>query len=182
MAVPPRGDPRRPLHLAVRSCRVLGVLALLCATCALAPLFVGRRGGGPMSVVATVLSLGLYGSVGTAFLVLAQYAQRRQFWAVVAALSLAGVVLLFAAMGAIVMAVMVLAGVFRTPTPTPAPMTAILWGSVAVEALVAVALGQVVYWLARSIAALHLPPWPDDGRGFDVLPVAVLPTGPEGQA
>ena len=183
MTIPRRGDPRRPLQLAVRSCPVLGVLAPLGSTCAVGPLFVGggRRSGDPMEVIGVVMSLLLYGGVGAAYLVFAHHMQRRRTWAVVAALSLTGIGLLFISPGTLTMAVMLLAGVFKLPGNTGS-FTGIMWGSVAFEAVIAAALGQLVCWLARSFPDLRTRLALGEARGFNVVPMAGVQregSGPE---
>ncbi len=168
MPVPPRRDPRRPLHLAARSCRVLGGLALLGGTCALTSLFAGGRG--TPRLIGAVASLATCGGVGVAYFVFAHYMKRRQTWAVIAALSLTGVAFLYTAGSAAAMVVMVLSGAFAS-IPGGRGFARIMWGVTAFYGLIAVALGQLVYWLARSFPALKMPPAVDEDRGFDVLPL-----------
>jgi hypothetical protein len=99
MAIPPRGDPRRPLHLAVRSTRVLAIIFLLFGTCASIPMLI--QGALPMRG-RMFLNLGVfivYVGPGVVYFVTAIYMKRRQFWAVILALVMASIQLLFALLG-----------------------------------------------------------------------------------
>ncbi len=169
MALPPRGDPRRPLHLAASSCRVLGVLGLLGATCAGLPLLAVRRGG--LGMAPALLPLAVLGGSGAAWMVLAHHIKRRRFWAVVTALVMAsiatlGVLAMWAGMAYVMLSAQ--PGLMRERT---------FWIMLAVYGLITLALAQLVYHLARSFPALKIAA-PDEARGFDVLPVAVLPSQP----
>jgi hypothetical protein len=173
MAIPPRVDPRRPLHLAVASCRLLGVLGLLATTCMGVSLFMllarvrlGPGGRGPNLVLAFG-PFALFAAIGVAYLVFAHFIKRRQFWAVVAALVLTGLVSLLALLSTVASVIAIVASGATASRPA--------WMTLGVQALVLAALGQLIYHLARSFAALKLAP-PDEARGFDVLPVAVVPT------
>jgi drug/metabolite transporter (DMT)-like permease len=95
MALPPKDDPRRPLHLAIRSTRLLGVVLLVFGTCAFGPYMMAisraTRRGGPtgMPPAWTVLMVALiYFVPGAGFLILSIFLGRRQKWAVVSALVL----------------------------------------------------------------------------------------------
>ncbi len=173
MALPPRGDLRRPLYLAASSCRVLGVLALLSSTCMGVPFIrlLGRGGRGLFPSAVMLVMLGLYAGVGTAYLVFAHFIRRRRPWAVVAALSLTGVVALFVAVGVIGGLIGVIAS---GPGGGPPPITVAVLG---IPLLILAALGQLIYHLSKSFAAIRLAP-PDEARGFDVLPVAVQAAEP----
>lgn len=171
MALPTRGDPRRPLHLAASSCRVLGVLGLLGTTCWGLTLFAlvsrvrlgpGGRGPNPFAIA---MPLAMFGSVGVAYLIFAHFIRRRRFWAVVAALVVTGVMTLLALLSVVGSAVAAATSGGARPTLI----------SIGVGVLVLVALGQLIYHLSMSFPALKLAP-ADEVRGFDVLPVAVVPT------
>ncbi len=169
MAVPLDGDPRRPLHLAASSCRVLGALVLLATTCMGVPLFT-RLGGGVFPTRFVPLTIGLYG-IGAAYFVFAHHIRRRRTWAVVAALCLTGVVTLPIA-AALAFAV---ARAIAAMSGGGAPSAAL--GFLSIPVLVLAALGQLIYHLIQSMSAIRWDP-PDEARGFDVLPVAVVPTDP----
>ena len=167
MALPPRGDPRRPLMLAVSSCRLLGAIGLLLGTCAGVPLLggMGRRGFGP-PVAWAMLSLVLLLGGGAAYLVFAHFVGRRRFWAVVSALVMTSVLLLMCVVGLVATLVVVLVvqpGLRRSSFGLIGP---------GIYALATLALGQLVYHLARSITALNMVPPGEVGRGFEVMPVA----------
>ena len=97
MTIPPKGDPRRPLHLAIRSMRLLGGILILFATCATVPMLVLKgRGAAAAPPVLIVLGLMFYVVPGVCFIVLSIFLARRQFWAVVASICMASVACLFA--------------------------------------------------------------------------------------
>ena len=167
-----RGDPRRPLFLAVSSCRLLGVLGLLVGTCAGIGMLRGGGGrGGVASLVSAIAALAFYGGGGAAYLVFAHFIKRRRFWAVVAALVLTTVLAVLLLIGVAVQLVAI--GSIRGVT------FQFFTGLIVVELLILVAVGQLIYHLARSFAALKIA-LPDEARGFDVLPVpAVATEGPD---
>jgi len=144
MALPPRGDPRRPLHLAIRSTRVLAILFLLFGTCAFIPMLMQggmpRRGG----LFLGVSDLLFYIGPGAAYLVFSLFLRQRQFWAVVAALVLASIQLILTLFfaGALLIATL------RQPNSS---ISLIAGGMVA---LVILALGQLIYHLALSFEAI----------------------------
>ncbi len=170
MALPPRGDPRRPLHLAVRSTRMLGVVFLLFGTCALAPMMrtMGRAGmvGYPVFLMLGAL---VYLGAGGGFLLFSIFLGRRQFWAVVAALVLSSVVSFFWIAGAVALVVAILSGGGGTGTAVPVAF------AVSALALVIAALGQLIYHLARSFEAIKYPPFGQEVRGFEPIPVMPAP-------
>jgi hypothetical protein len=154
MALPPKGDPRRPLHLAIRSTRLLGILFLLLGSCGSAGLFMGRRNAGMAFGVVGVI--GLYIAPGVAYLVFSIFLKERKFWAVLAALIVASVQLVFTLfLGATL-------GIFATKingVGTPLAIMAIVVG------LVALALAQLIYHLALSFKAIQYIPL-EEQRGF----------------
>ena len=159
MPIPPKGDPRRPLHLAIRSMRLLGGMLVLFATCVTIA-FVLRRG--PMrgsSVPAFYfIFVVFYLLPGTCFIVFSIFLARRRMWAVVASLCLASVGCLVALGATGVMIVLIVAN------------RAADWGAmipIGVMALIVAALGQLIYHLARSFAAVRYTA-PEE-RGFEPI-------------
>lgn len=179
MALPPRGDPRRAMHLAARSMLVLGCLFLLLGTCAvllaLPRAFPGR--GGPM-MWSSVFGVAVFFLPGVGYVVASVFLGRRQLWAVVVGLVLASVHALLVALGVLGMVV----GLVSTGGREPMPLLIflVIWG------LLLLALGQLIYHLGRSFEAIKLPPYGQEVRGFEPLPVApvmgpavpVVPTAP----
>jgi len=159
MALPPRGDPRRPLHLAIRSTRLLGVIFLLAATCASLPMLLGGgiwRGG--RMLVFSIVVLVIYVVPGAAYFLLSIFLGRRQFWAVVASLVLASIQLMFTLLAAI--------GITMAALSAPNGTFSII--IILLIYFVVAALVQLVYHLARSFEAIkHLPA--DQMRGFEPL-------------
>ena len=97
MAIPPRGDPRRPLHLAIRSCRAVGGLFILFGIGPLLLVFANpRRNGVPAAanVIGAIIASTSQFAIATAFYVLALFLKKRQLWAVITALVLASLMFL----------------------------------------------------------------------------------------
>ena len=156
MPIPPRGDPRRPLQLAIRSMRLLGGILLLFSTCATAPFFLrgGRPGGVPWVALIGML---FYLAPGICFIVFAVFLARRQFWAVVASLCLASASCLLM-LGALA---------FFVTFALRDDFQPILLVPLGVIALIVVALGQLIYHLARSFEAIRIVE-PQE-RGFEPI-------------
>ena len=178
MALPPKGDPRRPLHLAIRSTRVLGVVLLLFGTCAFFPymMSVSRVGAAPGAVPPawTLIMVAMFYFVpGTLFLVFAIFLGRRQLWAVVSALVLSSLMEIFFLLGLFGLAVTGLSSFGRGNQVAFAI-------AVAVMVLFCLAVGQLIYHLAKSFEAIKHPPFGQEIRGFEPLPVRpiVVPQAP----
>jgi hypothetical protein len=170
MAIPPRGDPRRPLHLAVRSTRVLAIIFLLFGTCASIPMLI--QGALPMRG-RMFLNLGVfivYVGPGVVYFVTAIYMKRRQFWAVILALVMASIQLLFALLG---ISVLLIAEMRR-----PASSVAMIPAGVMI--FVILALAQLIYHLALSFNAIRYTPV-EEQHGFEPLMAQAVesPTAPK---
>jgi hypothetical protein len=159
MPIPPKGDPLRPLHLAIHWTRVLGGLLVVFATCVTIA-FVLRRG--PMrgnSVPAFYfIFVVFYLLPGACFIVFSIFLARRRAWAVVASLCLAsvGCLVVLGAIGVmIVLIVANRAADWRVMIP------------IGVMALILAALGQLIYHLARSFEAIHYTAPAE--RGFEPI-------------
>jgi len=172
MAVPPRGDPRRPLHLAIRSTRMLAIIFLLIGTLVSFLLLmqggVPRRGG----MLFTGAFLFFYVGPGAVYLVTAIYLKRRQFWAVVVGLVLASVQSLFV--------LFAIAGIFITVVRQSGASIAIF--PVAVLIFILLALAQLIYHLALSFDAIKYAPV-EEQHGFEPLMAQPVepPKAPEGE-
>jgi hypothetical protein len=164
MAVPPKGDPRRPLHLAIRSTRVLAVIFLLLGTCSFSPFFLRGPMPGSAGLFISMSVLVFYIGPGVAYLVFSIYLKRRQFWAVVAALVLASIQLFLSLLGGVFFVVAMAAGQSRTPSVP----TAVAVIPTAIIGLVVLALAQLVYHLALSFEAIKYAP-AEELRGFEPL-------------
>jgi hypothetical protein len=169
MALPPRGDPRRPLHLAIRSTRNFGIFFVLVGSFA-ATRLVTTRGGqtGALFVPspAVLFAWLLYLVPGTLFLVFSVFMRRRRLWAVVGALVLTSLSALFVTLAAVAIVVAMNAeGEAR-----PARVVVVLAAWTATEFTIA----QLIYRLARSLKAIKHVPFgaADDPRGFEPLPAA----------
>jgi hypothetical protein len=172
MAVPPRGDPRRPLHLAIRSTRVLAIIFLLFGTCASIPLLItggmARRGG--MFLNAGILFL--YVGPGAVYLVTAIYLKRRQFWAVVVGLVMASIQSLFV--------LLAIAGILITMVRQPGSSIVLI--PMGVLIFIILALAQLIYHLALSFDAIKYAPV-EEQHGFEPLMAQPVepPKAPEGE-
>jgi hypothetical protein len=178
MPLPPKGDPQRPLRLAVRSTRILGILFVAIGLLGMLPIFFlrGGRGAGAggglslalMSVVAMTTIL-IYVAPGALYLVCAVFIGRRRTWAVITAMVLAGIQLAFLMLGLVSLLVM-----FLSAAPGARSMTALI--PLGIGALVLVALAQLEYHLSKCFEAIRHAPV-DEQRGFEPLPAApVVPT------
>jgi hypothetical protein len=159
MPIPPRGDPRRPLHLAIRSMRLLGGILVLFATCATVP-FVIRAGTGRTAPPwAMLIVLAFYLVPGAGFIVLSIYLARRQAWAVVASICLASMALL--------VILLALLGLAMFAFGPHADFELVLLVPLSVTLLIAAALGQLIYHLAKSFEAIRIAE-PQE-RGFEPI-------------
>jgi len=160
MALPPKGDPRRPLHLAVRSMRLLGGILLLFTSCMALSVGMTLIRLGPKMLTSPLMFIGmlLYFVPGVCFFVFAHYLKRRQAWAVVASICLAGVGCLFMLIGLFGLAV-----ISTSQSRGGAPMLI----PAGIMLLILAALGQLIYHLARSFEAIkYMPP---EERGFEPI-------------
>jgi hypothetical protein len=105
MALPPKGDPRRPLHLAIRSSRAFGIIFVLlgCATVVPLALTIARTGFSLRLIrvfVQFASAISITFGPGLTYLVIAFYLKRRRRWAIVTGIVLASIQLLIASVGA----------------------------------------------------------------------------------
>src|SRR5256885_13209939 len=92
MPLPPRGNPRRPMYLAVRSMLVIGAICLAFSASALLPGMLMSRGSGGGALLPLVLGAMFFPGIG--LLICEKYLAQRKFWAVVLGLVLASALLL----------------------------------------------------------------------------------------
>ena len=178
MALPPKGDPQRPLKLAVRSTRVLGILFCALGMCGTLPMLylglarpaAGAGGGGGIARMAFVglSTILVYFGPGALYLVCAVFIARRRTWAVITAMVLAAIQLLFITFGMVMFVIMFLSNAGTTPTY-------VMSFPLGIMLLVILALAQLEYHLSKCFEAIRLAPL-DVQRGFEPLPPApVIP-------
>lgn len=166
MPLPRRGDPRRPLRLAIRSTRLLGGLFVLLGFCGMVPVMFAPGGGGDVMFMALVgVGAAVYFVPGLLYIVFSIYLGHRKVWAVVATIVLASVQLLVVLLGIAVFAVTFLLPHSDLPAMALLPM--------GIAALLAGALGQLIYHLSKSFESIRYEPVAAWDRGFE--PLAVRP-------
>jgi hypothetical protein len=166
MALPPKGDPRRPLHQAVRTTRFLGIGWVLVGACAVIPLLarMGLDPGIPAPARVVLFRWIFYLVPGTLFLVFSLFMRRRRFWAVLGALIVVSLINL----SLVAMAVGILVALVAQRQARPLTVFAVL----AVWAVSQLAGAQLLYRLARSFEAIKLAPFgQEESRGFEPLRV-----------
>ena len=158
MAVPPKGDPRRPLVLAARSMRGLGILLLILAAVPglVVLLMSAKKSPDAEAITAVSTPAGL----GGALLVAGANLRKGRAWAAVVGMVLASLAL---AASVLFVAVGIINAAFLEPDLGPA-----VWILPAVALLFVLAFGQLVVQLARSFAAIRLrrQEGPEEGHGF----------------
>jgi hypothetical protein len=165
MALPPKGDPRRPLHLAIRSTRLLGGFFVALGLFSLVPMLISAQAGRMVGMSAYFMAGAMvYAVPGALYILCSIYLGRRQFWAVVAGLVLASIQLifvLFAVFGAVV-----------SLASSQNSLPVFFWIMVGLLAFVGLALAQLVYHLSKSFEAIKHPAPGEEVRGFE--PVGVV--------
>jgi hypothetical protein len=171
MALPPKGDPRRPLFLAVRSMRLLGIIIILLSAVMFIPFFVLSRSAGTgsgFSLLFLIIAL-VYLIPGILFVLCAIFLARRQAWAIIVGLVLSSMVLLFSLFGLV-------AGLIRAATGTSEPFMAI---QLIISLVFVAAFTQLIFHLSRSFESVRYMNM-DVQRGFEPLPVTPAPpTAPQ---
>jgi len=164
MRLPKPGDPRRPLALAIRSTRALGGVFLLIGAFAALPLFFARGQLGWIYPAALLVYFG----PAVLYLIVAVFLKRRAHWAVVAAIVVVSIHLLFL--------LVALAGSAFALGSGQAALSPAFWILAALIALFVVALGQLIHHLALSFESIKYAP-EDEMRGFEAI-VASSPQVP----
>ncbi|MEA2734505.1 MAG: hypothetical protein QOE14_956 [Humisphaera sp.] len=166
MALPPKGDPRRPLHLAVHSLRLLGGVWILFSTCAMSPFFLFRGRGSALSVSALIYLLPVflfYVAPGASFIVLSVFVARKRAWAVIVSICLASLACLVALLGLAGIAYWLTSATFQPPMLFP----------LGLALLMVFAFAQLIYHLAKSFEVIRDAP-PNE-RGFEPIMVPPAP-------
>jgi hypothetical protein len=161
MALPPRGDPQRPMFLAIRSMRLLGILLIAFSLLIMVPMMLIRRGRS-MPIVEIAIGL-VYLVPGVLYFLCAIFLKRRQFWAIVLGLVLASIQLLLLLAGGVAF-VNALGG---GNTLVSLTLLVIL--------LFIAAFAQLIYHLSKSFEAIKYAPI-EQQRGFE--PMRVQPISP----
>ena len=153
MPLYPVGDPRRPLQLAIRSSRLLGLVFTI-----LGMLVVGltgtlgqrTRGGGFMPMILAALGF-IYLIPGILYIVFSVFLARRQPWAVIATMILAALHGLFA--------VLALFAALAAQNPIQIGITA-LWVA---------AMAQLIFHLSKSFESMRAEQGEYAPRGFEPI-------------
>jgi hypothetical protein len=157
MAIPPKGDPQRPLHLAIRSCRAVGGLFFLSGLGAVAGVFLNPTRKGPPTIGAILGAIAQFGP-GVAFFVLAYFLKKRHIGAVILALVLASIAFLIT----LASFVMLWWATHLMPIGTVGLILLAIVGLVLLE------MGRLIYQLARSFDAIRYLP-EAERRGFEPI-------------
>jgi hypothetical protein len=169
MPLPPKGDPRRPLHLAVRSARVLGVAMVVLGLCGTLPMLLGIGGVGAATTLFMVGSSLFYFGPGIGYLVLASYLSDYRRWAVTALLVIVSLQTLLALAGTVVAVFLVMNEADQRDAFLAIPA--------AIVVLLFLALGQMIVHLVKSYDSVNHPPYGREGlyQGFSPVFPAVSP-------
>jgi hypothetical protein len=147
MTLPPVGDPRRPLYLAIRSTRLLGMMFLLLGV--VTPLPTLRRNTNLLELPGSVVITSMTHMVpGALYLISAVLLRRRRRSAVISALGLVTVhcVMLAGSLAAY-------SGLLVSQTQDPH----FLIFALVVSLLAMAGLGQLIFQLARSLTVIRIP-------------------------
>ena len=163
MALAPVGDPRRPLQLAIRSSRLLGIIFTLIGVivCAVFGLTSSRMAGrmiGMRSMFQMLVAL-VYLVPGVLYLVFAVFIGKRQPWAIVGTMVLSGlhgVMALIACIGAAIGGNII------------GLVICVLWLS---------AMAQLMYHLSKSFESIRADA-EYSPRGFEPLAAGTYPVQP----
>jgi hypothetical protein len=176
MAVPPKGDPRRPLVLAVRSTRLLGIIFIVFGVFASIAMMasVGATGGAGFAVRwVQALAVGFYVVPGVVYLLCAIYLKQRRSWAAVVALVVCLIHLLMALVGLAATIISTLS-VNASNSGVSGIWNWVVWIPVALLALITAALIQTIVYLSQSFRSIR--EWPgDERRGFEPLAIQAEP-------
>lgn len=173
MALPPKGDPTRPAHLAARSTRLLGILlSLLGVLAVLATAGEIRyilRGSSRMrwyAIVPVAISFGMLG-FGIGLLVIVRPVRRMRVWAVIT-----GMVMTSCLLAVSLLYLVLTVWMLSWYAPGDIPPRALI--PVATELFALVAFGQMLMQLIQAFK--HRKNDPNFMRGF--APLMVQPIGP----
>src|SRR5436305_12052178 len=92
MAIPPKGNPARPLALAVNAARVLGVVCIALGALSILPLVLlsGGQGSSRLLILVVAGVAMVFVVPGILYVVLAAYLKNRKTWAAITLLAIGG--------------------------------------------------------------------------------------------
>jgi hypothetical protein len=163
--LPPRGDPRRPLHLAIRGTRILGYILISIGSLVLIPFLSNLQKGTPRLEYLELSSF--YMIPGIIYLMCAIFLRRRQMLAAILAIAHAAAQLI------LLLVILVLSFIdFQKVPPAQRPAELIIFP---LELIVILAFIRLIYYLSKSFEAIKNPP-PEMRPGFEAIPLAPHPT------
>lgn len=147
--IPTKGDPARPVALAVNAARTLGVLLIVVAVLVLAASGLIRSvGDSPLVLIVLAGVVGVYGVPGALFIVFAGQLKQRKSWAAIVLIVMGGLV-------ALLSAVAVASGAVRMAAADPGDAAGALGPVVFAAAILASAVLLIVH-AARSLASIRV--------------------------
>ena len=159
MTLPAKNDPDRPLMLAVRVARLLGLLLVVLGGFWLTPIMFFDVAKHPTLAMFQVRGAMLPLIPGAAYLMLSLSLQRRRLWAAVATIVIAGIQ---AGLGFWIAMTL---GISLSRS-----QASVGWFFVLAAVLVLVAaLGQLIFFVARALRTIRNPPV-EQAPGFEPLP------------
>jgi hypothetical protein len=165
MALPPKGDPTRPMYLAIRSMRLLGIIIVLFSLLMFIPVIALRGSGGAgigFSILFIIMAL-VYLIPGLLFILCSIFLKRRQAWAIIVGIILSSIVLLMSIFGLI-------AGLFQMVTGNSEPFMLV---QLIISLIFVAAFAQLIFHLSKSFESLRVLNMSVQ-RGFEPLPVASI--------
>lgn len=148
------------MFLAMRSMRAMGFLLMAVGVISTLPMMLGTgtRGLAAAGLI-SFLSFMIYLLPGVLYFVFATYISRRRFWAVVAGICLASIHAIFAVLGIVGLATLML---------TMSERARFIWIPIGLCGLMLVALVQLLSHLVKTFEAIKYLP-SDAQRGFEPL-------------
>ncbi len=147
MPLPPKRDPSRPLHQAVRLARIIGAIGLLFGLIVLAGALTAPAGQAGGQKVVGLVTAGIYTLFGVALIVLAAKIRRQRLWAIVVMMALAGLCLGVVSVALFETVLSVIGG--NRPSG--------IYLVIGIELLLAAAFGKLMYDLLLSRAFVAGP-------------------------
>jgi hypothetical protein len=167
MALPKRGDPQRPLVLAIRSMRLLGIILIGFSILAMLPILLsGRARTSPGAVIGIGF---MYVGPGILYLLCAIFLKRRRIWAIFTGLLLASIQLLLTIVMTLIACIMLLKW-----EPRMSAFFGYAMIPLAITLLLVTALVQLIYHLSKSFEAIKYSPI-EQQRGFEPMIVQPIP-------
>jgi hypothetical protein len=165
MALPPKGDPRRPMYLAIRSMRLLGIIIVLFSLLMFIPVIALRGSGGAavgFSILFIVMAM-VYLIPGLLFILCSIFLKRRQAWAIIVGIILSSIVLLMSVFG-------FFAGLLQLGAGNSSPLMLIQF---TISLIFVAAFTQLIFHLSKSFESLRVLNT-EVQRGFELLPVVPI--------